>query len=79
MELAGGKTGRLPAGARPVTGLLASVTDVEEARLGAAGGADIIDLKNPAAGALGALAPETLRAVRTAPPPRTPETHWRTT
>jgi len=54
-----------------VTGLLASVTDVEEARLAAAGGADIIDLKNPAAGALGALPPKTLRAVRTALPTRT--------
>lgn len=38
-----------------MTGMLASVTSLEEARLCCAGGADIIDLKNPAAGALGAL------------------------
>ncbi|WP_084536666.1 (5-formylfuran-3-yl)methyl phosphate synthase [Azospirillum halopraeferens] len=43
-------------------GLLASVRDAAEARLAVAGGADIVDLKNPAAGALGALPPEVLRA-----------------
>ena len=38
-----------------MTGLLASVANLAEARLAATVGADIIDLKNPAAGALGAL------------------------
>ncbi|MGZ8249348.1 (5-formylfuran-3-yl)methyl phosphate synthase, partial [Methylomagnum sp.] len=38
-----------------MTGLLASVANLDEARLVAESGADIIDLKNPAAGALGAL------------------------
>ncbi|MBI1207532.1 MAG: hypothetical protein GC191_09630 [Azospirillum sp.] len=36
------------------TGLLASVADLAEAKLALAGGADLIDLKNPAAGVLGA-------------------------
>src|SRR5690606_19803601 len=36
----------------------ASVTGMDEARIALAGGADIIDLKNPRDGALGALAPE---------------------
>ena len=43
--------------------LLASVTDLDEARLAVAGGADIVDLKNPAAGALGALPRETIKTV----------------
>jgi uncharacterized protein (UPF0264 family) len=38
-----------------VTALLASVRSEEEARLAMTGGADIIDLKDPRAGALGAL------------------------
>jgi uncharacterized protein (UPF0264 family) len=38
-----------------MTGLLASVMNLDEARLVAEAGVDIIDLKNPAAGALGAL------------------------
>ena len=38
-----------------MTGLLASVASPEEARIAAACGVDIIDLKNPRAGALGAL------------------------
>lgn len=38
-----------------MTGLLASVANLPEARIALVGGADIIDLKNPAAGALGAL------------------------
>jgi FolB domain-containing protein len=42
--------------------LLASVTGPDEAALMLAGGADIIDLKDAARGALGALAPEVLRA-----------------
>ncbi|MDR2876017.1 MAG: (5-formylfuran-3-yl)methyl phosphate synthase [Methylobacillus sp.] len=43
--------------------LLVSVCDVEEARIALECDADIIDLKNPAAGALGALPPETLREI----------------
>ena len=46
-----------------MTGVLASVRSVEEAALVLAAGADFIDLKEPSAGALGALAPETIRAV----------------
>ncbi|HMM77771.1 MAG TPA: (5-formylfuran-3-yl)methyl phosphate synthase [Gammaproteobacteria bacterium] len=46
-----------------MTALLASVRSLAEARLVAAGGADWIDLKEPAAGALGAVAPETVTAV----------------
>lgn len=38
-----------------MTGILASVTSVDEARIALEAGADIIDLKNPAQGALGAL------------------------
>ncbi len=38
-----------------MTGFLASVASVEEAKIALAGGADIIDLKNPHSGALGAL------------------------
>lgn len=42
-------------GAAPVTRMLASVATLDEARSAAACGADIIDLKNPLEGALGAL------------------------
>jgi uncharacterized protein (UPF0264 family) len=45
-----------------VTALLASVASAAEAAIAVAAGADIIDLKNPADGALGALPPETIRA-----------------
>lgn len=45
-----------------MTLFLASVTGPEEADLALAHGADIIDLKDPARGALGALAPEVVRA-----------------
>jgi uncharacterized protein (UPF0264 family) len=38
-----------------MTALLASVTDLQEAKLALEGGADIIDLKDPARGALGAV------------------------
>lgn len=53
---------------------LVSVRDVAEARLAAAAGADFIDLKDPAQGALGALALPLLRAVVAAlrQPPRQP-------
>jgi uncharacterized protein (UPF0264 family) len=46
-----------------MTGLLASVVSLEEARLALLGGADLIDLKNPAQGALGALPAEQVRAI----------------
>ncbi|NOT12061.1 MAG: hypothetical protein HOP23_09565 [Methylococcaceae bacterium] len=38
-----------------MTGMLASVTNVEEAMLALAAGVDIVDLKQPSSGALGAL------------------------
>jgi len=43
--------------------LLASVRDVDEALAAAAAGADFIDLKEPAGGALGALPPSRIAAV----------------
>ncbi len=46
-----------------MTGLLASVSTPLEARIALRGAADIIDLKAPAAGALGAVAPGIQRAV----------------
>lgn len=46
-----------------MTGLLASVTSATEAELALDAGADIVDLKNPAAGALGALPAETIRDI----------------
>lgn len=44
-------------------GMLASVTSVEEAQIALAGGADIIDLKNPVQGALGALPLPVIREI----------------
>lgn len=52
--------------------LLASVTDEREARLVASLGADLVDAKNPDAGALGALPVETVAAIRAAVPKRIP-------
>jgi len=52
--------------------LLASVTDENEARLVASLGADIVDAKNPAAGALGALPAATVTAIRLGVPRRIP-------
>lgn len=52
--------------------LLASVTSEAEARLAAAHGADIVDCKNPAEGALGALPLETVTAIRAALPASVP-------
>ena len=52
--------------------LLASVTCEAEARLAATHGADIVDCKNPAEGALGALAHATVRAIRAALPASVP-------
>jgi dihydroneopterin aldolase len=46
-----------------MTALLASVRTVEEALLALESGADIIDLKDPARGALGALDPDTARSI----------------
>jgi uncharacterized protein (UPF0264 family) len=46
-----------------VTRLLASVASLEEARIAAACGVDIIDLKNPLAGALGALQVAVVEAI----------------
>jgi uncharacterized protein (UPF0264 family) len=51
---------------------LASVTDAREARLVAESGADIIDCKDPASGALGALPHSVVRAIRAAVPPQIP-------
>ncbi len=46
-----------------MTQFLASVIDAEEAQLALAVGADIIDLKDPARGALGALSVEVIRSI----------------
>ncbi|MGH8672254.1 MAG: (5-formylfuran-3-yl)methyl phosphate synthase [Burkholderiales bacterium] len=46
-----------------MTRLLASVANIEEAHLAFESGVDIIDLKNPAAGALGAVPHATVTAV----------------
>jgi dihydroneopterin aldolase len=43
-----------------MTLFLASVRDAAEAELALAAGADIVDLKDPATGALGALAPDVI-------------------
>jgi len=51
---------------------LASVTSEAEARLAAEHGADIVDCKNPAAGALGALPHGVVRRIRNALPSRIP-------
>lgn len=45
-----------------VLGLLVSVRSVQEARIAAESGVDVIDLKEPAAGALGACQPEIWRS-----------------
>lgn len=48
--------------------LLASVTSEAEARIAAAGGADIIDCKDPSQGALGALPHDAVARIRAAVP-----------
>ena len=48
--------------------LLVSVVDAAEARVAAAAGADIIDVKNPAEGSLGAPTPAVIADVRAAVP-----------
>jgi (5-formylfuran-3-yl)methyl phosphate synthase len=48
--------------------LLVSVVDVDEAREAAAAGADIVDVKNPDEGSLGAPSPAVIEGVRAAVP-----------
>jgi (5-formylfuran-3-yl)methyl phosphate synthase len=48
--------------------LLVSVLDAGEARTAAAAGADIVDVKNPAEGSLGAPSPAVIASVRAAVP-----------
>jgi dihydroneopterin aldolase len=55
-----------------MTLLLASVRDAAEAELAIGAGADIIDLKDPSRGALGAVAPETIEACVSRVDGRTP-------
>jgi uncharacterized protein (UPF0264 family) len=62
---------KLPTG-RP--GLLVSVRNVEEARAALAGGADVIDVKEPSRGSLGAADGETIAAVVRAVAGRVPVT-----
>jgi len=52
--------------------LLVSVVDVGEARAAAAAGADIVDVKNPAEGSLGAPSPAVIAGVRAAVPSELP-------
>ncbi|MBA2637554.1 MAG: hypothetical protein H0U79_04920, partial [Solirubrobacterales bacterium] len=49
-----------------------SVVDAEEARIALHGGADIVDVKNPAEGSLGAPSPGVIRGVRDAVPRHLP-------
>jgi (5-formylfuran-3-yl)methyl phosphate synthase len=52
--------------------LLVSVTDAHEARVAVDGGVDIVDVKNPAEGSLGAAGPGVIEQVRAAVPPERP-------
>ena len=52
--------------------LLVSVVDAGEASAAAAAGADIVDVKNPAEGSLGAPSPSVIAAVRAAVPAELP-------
>jgi len=52
--------------------LLVSVVDAEEARTALAAGVDILDVKNPREGSLGAPSPETVRRIRAMTPPDVP-------
>ena len=52
--------------------LLVSVVDAAEARAAAAAGADIVDVKNPAEGSLGAPEPAVIAGVRAAVPAELP-------
>ncbi|MDE2119061.1 MAG: hypothetical protein KGJ64_00065 [Betaproteobacteria bacterium] len=61
----------LPAPADPAAPRwLASVTDAREARMAHAAGVDVIDAKDPRAGPLGALPPDTVHDIRAALGPR---------
>ena len=51
-----------------MTGLLVSVRDAKEAQQAVSGGADVIDVKEPAHGALGAADPTVWSQVRRAIP-----------
>ncbi len=55
-----------------MTGLLVSVRDANEAQQALAGGADVIDVKEPARGALGAADPEVWNDVRQTIPSNVP-------
>jgi (5-formylfuran-3-yl)methyl phosphate synthase len=52
--------------------LLVSVVDAAEARLAVAGAVDVVDVKNPAAGSLGAPAPRVISQVRDVLPAELP-------
>jgi uncharacterized protein (UPF0264 family) len=52
--------------------LLVSVVDADEARLAAGAGVDIVDVKNPSEGSLGAPRPDVITAVRTVVPAEVP-------
>jgi uncharacterized protein (UPF0264 family) len=52
--------------------LLVSVADADEARMAVEGGVDIVDVKNPAEGSLGAPAPGVIERVREVVPPERP-------
>ena len=52
--------------------LLVSVIDGAEARLAVAGGVDVVDVKNPAEGSLGAPAPSVIAQVRAVVPAELP-------
>ena len=52
--------------------LLVSVTDADEARVAVEAGVDIVDVKNPAEGSLGAPRPGVIRRVREVVPPERP-------
>ena len=56
----------------PVMRLLVSVVDEGEARAAAAAGADIVDVKNPGEGSLGAPSPAIIEGVRAAVPAQLP-------
>lgn len=56
----------------PRPALLVSVRDALEAAAAVAGGADIVDAKEPLAGALGPVAPSAWRAIEAAVPPAVP-------
>jgi uncharacterized protein (UPF0264 family) len=52
--------------------LLVSVTDADEARVAVEAGVDIVDVKNPAEGSLGAAGPGVIEGVRAVVPPERP-------